>query len=285
MDAKAAIAEMDGLSERAATLAAFGLYDDLWKLSDDNQRAELKKERSKVLSDVFGMGAESPELRLELCNLLIGQKDVAGALVQLDAAAQLLITYDAKSLARYGRILAIKPRLVAAGVKAEGMTSLDSALATYKNGAFDFLKEQAENNQDYTQVGADQNKQIETELSQVAKLGFVNEAQAQEVRGFIQKWKAEKTKLDKEIEEQRKKDEAEMKAQAEKDKKADEAAKAGSGATPAPGTPGSTFGVPNSTGTGKAPATGTTAPPSGNSKASSPAGSGAASKPPVKKGG
>ncbi|MBI5707380.1 MAG: hypothetical protein HZC36_10380 [Armatimonadetes bacterium] len=251
-DAKAVLAEGGGLDERPATLAEYGAFEDLWKLSSDEQRNELKADRVEVLTDILTM-SDSLDLRMELANLLIDQKKPDEALEQVSSAAQLLFTYDEKSIANYKRVDAMNAKLAAAGVDAESLKLVNENLDTYRNGAFEFFKSQAESNQDYSPTGEALNKQIQAQMSVAKGLGFITDAQVSEVAALIQKYKVEKKKLDDEAAAERKKLEEETKAQAEKDKAA---AKAGTSGTGSAGSKsGSTFGQPGATGQGTAPPT------------------------------
>lgn len=251
-DAKAVLAEGAGLDERPATLAEYGAFEDLWKLSTDAQRNELKADRVEVLADVLTM-SDSLDLRMELANLLIDQKKPDEALEQVSSAAQLLFTYDEKTISNYKRVEAMNTKLAAAGVAADSLKAVNENLDTYRKGAFEFFKGQAESNQDYSATGETLNKQIQSQMSATKQLGFITDAQVSEVMALIEKWKVEKKKLDDEAAAERKKLEEETKAQDEKDKAAAKSGSADKGTGNAGSAGGNTFGQPNATGKGTSP--------------------------------
>ncbi|MBV6458352.1 MAG: hypothetical protein HONBIEJF_01479 [Fimbriimonadaceae bacterium] len=106
IDEAAKVPGEDSIGVRVATLTKFGAFNQIWLATKPADRAALETERLAILGETINV-IESPDVRLDMADILVNKKDGKGAIQQLTSAANGNITTDALGQSRYSRIYSI----------------------------------------------------------------------------------------------------------------------------------------------------------------------------------
>ncbi len=241
-DAKAAAEAADVAGPRAAVLAQFGAFDELWRASSKEQQAELEKPRMEVLSAILEI-AETGDLRLELGKLQMKHKRLEEAAGNFLSAAEQNFDFEDTGITRSEEIASLRTQLEQNGLKDENaLKRLDEELKRYRQDVFENLRAQAETNQDFSESGQRLYNTINSRVAKLQAKGWLSSEQAAEVAKFQKAWRDGKAKQEKEDAEERRRAEEEAKRAAEKEK-ADAKAKAGGAPAPTGSTSGTAGGA------------------------------------------
>lgn len=196
----------DDLGGRAAQLAYFAAIDKVYDDADD--KAAFEERWLEAASMVLETN-ENVDLRLEIAEVLIAQKDVDRAGETLTMAALSNAGYSEQALENYAKVKALRAKLAAAGLSEEKLAEVDDAQDQWKSGAVDDLIARAEYNEDYTQTGVAVNADITRTLARYVKEGLATAEQAATIRQHQDRWRKSKVEYDDEMarEAQRQRDE------------------------------------------------------------------------------
>lgn len=106
IDEASKVTGADSIGTRVATLTKFGAFNQIWLAAKPADRTALEDERLAILGETINV-IESPDVRLDMADILVNKKDGKGAIQQLTAAANGNITTDALGQSRYSRIYSI----------------------------------------------------------------------------------------------------------------------------------------------------------------------------------
>jgi hypothetical protein len=127
-----------------AVLTRFGAFNQLWLASKPEEQAKLEDERLQTLEDVLVV-IESPDVRLDIAELLLKRKDGKGAMDQLLAAANGNLEVTGLGQARYSRVYAILDKLKAANMAdEEQVKAIEQAQKAWQERSLEQAKFEAE---------------------------------------------------------------------------------------------------------------------------------------------
>lgn len=143
-DQAAAVPSTDSVGYRMAVLTRFGAFNQLWLASKPEEQAKLEDERLQTLEDVLVV-IESPDVRLDIAELLLKRKDGKGAMDQLLAAANGNLEVTGLGQARYSRVYAILDKLKAANMAdEEQVKAIEQAQKAWQERSLEQAKFEAE---------------------------------------------------------------------------------------------------------------------------------------------
>ncbi len=210
----------DPAGSRPAALAAFVAIEALYRDASKEKQASLAEKRIELATNVLEF-TESVPLRLELVRMRITLKDHSGAGDSLLAAAQANQSPTTIGEGHYRAIAALRDKLVALpGLTPDRASGLKKELERWRADAGDALVAQAEGNQDYSAGGQSLYNDINSRIPVLQAMNALSAEQTKRIDGFLKAWREEKHKYDREVEDQKKRDEADKKKAEAEAKKA-----------------------------------------------------------------
>lgn len=134
----------DPVGLRIATLAKFGAFNQLWLATKPEEQGALQDERLAILGAVIDV-IESPDVRLDMADILVKKKDGKAAIQQLTAAANGNISTDALGQSRYSRIYAVLDKIRRENLASEEeLKSVEETQKAWQQRSLDQAKFDAE---------------------------------------------------------------------------------------------------------------------------------------------